>query len=98
MIITLTPDIEEALAAEARKLGLTPEQLALNSLRERFVPPGAGEYPVEEQATLADFLCGHLGVLHSGEHIPGGARMSEESGRKFAAGLLARHRREQQRP
>ena len=37
MIITLTPDIEQALAAEARKLGRTPEQLALDSLRERFL-------------------------------------------------------------
>ena len=37
MIIELTPDIEQALADEARKLGTTPEQLAVDSLRERFV-------------------------------------------------------------
>ncbi len=96
MIITLTPDIERALAAEARTLGLTPEQLALESLRARFVPSEAEVSSAEEQTTLADFLRDHLGVLHSSEHIPGGARMSEESGQKFTAGLLAQHRQAQQ--
>jgi hypothetical protein len=37
MIIKLTPDVEQALAEAARNLGTTPEQLALDSLRERFV-------------------------------------------------------------
>jgi hypothetical protein len=89
MIITLTPDIEQALAAEARKLGLTPEQLALDSLRERFLSSESEPSPTAEPATLADFLGGHVGVLHSSEYVPGGARLSEDSGRKFAAGLIA---------
>jgi hypothetical protein len=72
MIITLTPDLEQALATEARKLGRTPEQLALDSLRERFLSPESDLSPKGEQATLADFLSGHLGVLHSSEHVPGG--------------------------
>jgi hypothetical protein len=96
MIITLTPDIEQALAAEAHKLGLTPEQLALDSLRERFLSPESERSPAAEQMTLADFLCGHVGVLHSSEYVPGGARLSEDSGRKFAAGLIAQ--RQQRRP
>jgi hypothetical protein len=96
MIITLTPDIEQALAAEAHKLGRTPEQLALDSLRERFLSPDGDLSPKGEQATLADFLRGHLGVLHSSEYVPGGARLSEHSGRKFAAGLAAP--RHQKRP
>jgi hypothetical protein len=37
MIIKLTSDVEQALVEEARKLGTTPEQLAVDSLRERFV-------------------------------------------------------------
>ena len=95
MIITLTPDIEKALAEQARKLETTPEQLALDSLRERFVPAvNAG--PPERQGTLADFLCGHIGVLHSSELIPGGARMSEDAGKKFAAGLVAERQKGQQ--
>jgi hypothetical protein len=91
MIITLTPDIEQALVVEARKLGRTPEQLALDSLRERFLSPESDRLPAETQATLADFLRGHLGVLHSSEHVPGGARLSVNSGQKFAAGLAAQH-------
>jgi hypothetical protein len=96
MIITLPPDIEQALAAEARKLGLTPEQLALDSLRDRFLAPESERPPAKEPATLADFLRGHLGVLHSSEHVPGGARLSAKSGRKFAAALAAQ--RHQKRP
>ena len=45
--------------------------------------------PVETPATLADFLQGYVGVLHSSEYVPGGARLSEDSGRKFAEGLTA---------
>jgi hypothetical protein len=96
MIITLTPDIEQALAAEARRLGRSPEQLALDSLRERFLSAESGRSPAEKQDTLADFLRGHLGILHSSEYVPGGARLSEDSGRKFAAGLVAQ--RQQNRP
>ncbi len=95
MILTLTPDIERALAEQARRLGTTPEQLALDSLRERFVLP-AQVAPAEGQGTLAEFLRGHIGVLHSSEHIPGGARMSENSGKKFAAGLLAQRQKGRQ--
>jgi len=50
----------------------------------------------EEPATLADFLQGYVGVLHSSEYVPGGARMSEDSGRKFAEGLAAQ--RQQKKP
>ena len=96
MIITLTPDLEQAIAAEARKLGRTPEQLALDSLRERFLSPESDLSPQGEPATLVDFLGGDLGVLHSSEHVPGGARLSEERGRKFAAALITQ--RHQKRP
>jgi hypothetical protein len=96
MIITHTPDLEQALAAEACKLGRTPEQMALDSLRERFLAPASDLSRGGEQATRADFLRGHLGVLHSSEHVPGGARLSEDSGRKFAAALITK--RQQQRP
>ena len=54
MIIKLTHDIEQALAEEARKLGTTPEQLALDSLRERFVGREPPPSPAREPETLAD--------------------------------------------
>jgi hypothetical protein len=91
MIITLTPDIEHTLTAEAQKRGCNPEQLALDSLRAHFHLPDIP--PTVEQATLADFLRGHVGVLHSSEHAPGGARLSEDSSQKFTAGLLAQSQR-----
>jgi hypothetical protein len=81
MIIELTPDIEQALVEEARKLGMTPIQLALDSLRESFVVQEAPPSPAKEPETLAHFLRGHIGVLHSNDHVPGGARMSEDSGK-----------------
>ena len=88
MIITLPHDIEQALVEHARKHGTTPELLVLNSMRERFLPSLVRDRPAEGEGTLADFLGEHSGVLHSSEHIPSGARMSEDTGNKFAAGMV----------
>lgn len=93
MNISLPPDIEQAVVEHAREQGTTPELLVIDSLRERFLPPPSLSAPTE--GTLADFLGKHIGVLHSSEHIPGGARMSEDSGKKFAAGM--RQKRQQGR-
>ena len=49
----------------------------------------------EAQGTLADFLQGHIGILHSSEYMPDGARMSVDSGKKFAAGLLKKRQQEE---
>lgn len=88
MTIQLTPEIESALAEAARRQGTTPELLALDCLRARFVSAELGQSGNSEKGTLADFLAGHIGVLASGEFIPGGARMSEKTGKKFAAGMV----------
>ena len=85
MKITLTLNMERTLIEQARKLGITPEQLVVDSLKERLA--SASAVP-ESQGTLADFLHEHIGVLDSREYVPGGARMSEDSGKKFAARLL----------
>ena len=53
------------------------------------------EAPSETQGTLADFLQGHIGILYSSEYMPGGARMSVDSGKKFAAGLLKKRQQEE---
>jgi hypothetical protein len=87
MEILLTPEIAAALTEQARRQGTTPEQLALTALRERFVIPTPSDGPAEGQATLADYLADHLGVLSSSEQVPGGAQMSQDIGRKFAAGM-----------
>ena len=36
MTVTLSPDLEAALREQARRRGVTPEELALDALRERF--------------------------------------------------------------
>jgi hypothetical protein len=79
MVISVTSEIEAALAEQARRQGTTPELLALDCLRQHFLSPTATEGTGQKTETLADFLAGHIGVLSSSEHVPGGARMSERS-------------------
>ena len=37
MVISINGDLESALGTAAKRKGLTPEELALSALRERFV-------------------------------------------------------------
>lgn len=85
MEITLTPEIEGALVEQADQQGTTPEHFALETLRERFVKPVEQELPGGAE-TLADLLDGYVGVLHSAERVPGGAQMSEDTGRNIRRG------------
>ena len=91
MKISVPPDVERALTARAHALGTTPEILAVDSLRERF----SSESDLDDEAagmskakTLADLLEGYVGVLHSSDKVPGGAQLSEDTGKKFADGLV----------
>jgi hypothetical protein len=88
MTITLTPDIARVLTEHARRQGTTPERIARECLRERFLPSIMTEIPPTDQGTLADLLADHIGVISSSEHVPGGAQMSENTGKKFSAGLM----------
>ncbi|RJP26478.1 MAG: hypothetical protein C4527_15050 [Candidatus Omnitrophota bacterium] len=92
MKITLTPAIESALCEEANRQKTTPEMLALDCLQNRFVTKKGDDPSETEQKTLADFLVGHIGVLSSGNHIHGGARLSENCGQKFTAALVQKRR------
>lgn len=49
-------------------------------LRLFFAREAAGQ---AEPRNLAEFLEGYVGVLHSGEKVPGGAGMSEVCGEKL---------------
>lgn len=94
MEITLTPEIEASLVQRARQLGISPQDLALQSLRRQFAASpieaaeegaeeggeGAVRGAVEGSQTLADFLGDAIGSLDSGELIQGGARMSSLQG------------------
>lgn len=87
--ITLTPELETALAARAKTQGTTPELLALDTLRQFYgTPQRKNEEPQAETGeTLFDFLKGYVGVIHSSEYVEGGARLSENCGTKFAEGM-----------
>lgn len=97
MTIIVTPAVHEELARRAREQGTTPDLLADVYLRERLAVEEKGEAPPAHGAprNLAERLKGYVGVLHSSEHVPGGAQMSERTGEKFAK--ILRERREQGR-
>lgn len=66
MIITLPESLGHALTERARRQGVSPEQLALEILRE-FLGKTASE---EESRTLFDFLSGYIGTVEgSGEDV-----------------------------
>ena len=84
--ITLTPDLEAALSTQARGRGTTVELLALDILRAQSLPAS----PIDEEysdGSLFDSLQDRIGVPDSREFVPGGARLSEETGTKFAAAM-----------
>ncbi len=89
LTVTLTPDLEAALAEQARRAGTTPERLALESLRSQFLPVPPHD-PAE--GSLAEFLDGFVGCIRSAEGEPGGAQTSPAGGRAFAAGMAAKRR------
>ena len=90
MRIDLTPDLERLLVEEARREGTTPERLALTFLRERLLASDIDAAEAWSGETMAEFLAPFIGVVDSSEHMPGGSRLSEETGRRFTEGLLKR--------
>ena len=92
MAITLPPELERAIEEQARLQGTTPELLAIDSLRKQFLT--TSESPPAE-GTLVDFLGEFIGCIHSSEHVPGGAQMSMDTGKKFAAGMVKKRQKSQ---
>jgi predicted transcriptional regulator len=48
MTITLPPELEAALKEAAQRQGVSPEAVALNALRERFLAPARQFQPRDE--------------------------------------------------
>ena len=84
--ITLPLEVEGQLLKEARKQGTTPELLALDCLRERFVP-GRKQAPRNEEPSLFDFLSEHIGAIDGTTEA-----LSENCGQRFSEGLLEQQR------
>lgn len=101
MTIVLSPEIEAALAAQAERRGLTPDQLANEILKDNLRDAnGAGqiavngssieaEEPEEELAegTLADLLAGRIGVVKGS-----GEAFSQNCGERFTEYVVKKHR------
>jgi hypothetical protein len=85
MDLSLPTDLERALHEEARLRNTTPEQLAARTLHAVFASSETTD-SADGEGHLADFLGERIGTLHSSEHVAGGARMSERTGKKFADG------------
>ena len=48
MVINLTPQLEAALSEQARRRGVAPEVLALDALRDRFLPKAPSVEPRDD--------------------------------------------------
>jgi hypothetical protein len=48
MVITLTPQLEAALSEQGGRRGMAPEVLALDALREHFIPASNPLQPRDE--------------------------------------------------
>ncbi len=94
MRIDLAPEVEHALEEAARKRGTTPESLVVGMILEHIIPhaPPATPGPAGAPANLAEALAGHSGGLDSGEYVPGGAQLSENSSARFADLLFEKRR------
>ena len=69
MVLTLGPDLEAALNEQARRQGVAPEELALNLLRERFLPPAPPIQPQDEWERGLLALARDCGVSLSDEAL-----------------------------
>lgn len=80
--ITLPDDLAQRLADAAKLRGTTPEQLALDGLRQAF--PVVESEPIAPPAgSLYDFLKNHIGVIDGPREA-----FSDDTGRRFADGLV----------
>lgn len=87
MTITLTPELEAALAREAERLGLTPEELAQETLRARLDFANPANNAQNSGRTLADLFAGRIGLIHGTAEA-----LSENTGEKFTEHLVKKHR------
>ena|SRR5438874_13751037 len=69
LILELPPEIEAALAEEARQQGTTPELLAVKTLRDYFAPTnGAGQTaPAPQEQSAYEALKPFIGMFDSSQ-------------------------------
>ena len=72
MVVNLTPQLEAALTEQARRRGVAPEMVALEALRDRFLPKVP---PVEPRDDWERRLFG--AALDCGVSVPDSALSSD---------------------
>ncbi len=92
MTLEISPELEELLIREAERRGTTAGDLALNSLRAQLTTSSKAAEIASEPLNLVEFLGDFVGRLDSGTAVPGGARLSEDTGRGLTAILLGKQR------
>lgn len=93
LTISLPRDLVTTLERHAEQQGTTIELLVVENLRRQFDPPPITEEPAE--GSLYDFLRDSIGVLHSSDYVEGGARLSENTGKRFAELMIEKRAKEQ---
>jgi hypothetical protein len=89
--ITLPPELEQVVTERAHGQGTTPELLVIDSLEKLYLSPAVP--PVEDEKTLADYWADYIGTVDSSELVPGGANLSQNTGRKFAELMVEKYRK-----
>jgi hypothetical protein len=69
MVLTLEPELEAALREQASKQGIAPELLALNVLRQRFLPQLPADFPRDEWERKLRDAASDCGVSLSNEAV-----------------------------
>jgi hypothetical protein len=87
MTISLPPEIEGPLSAQARRCGTTPESLALETLRKAFAVRDTDESAAQER-TMYDRLASYIGVAEGT-----GESASANCGELFTDYLVEKKRR-----
>lgn len=97
MTITLPPDLQPRLEQEKRPGEDIPTFIE-RMLRERLAEIEAEKVEESDEedeltgGTMADLFAGRVGLFRSNERVPGGARMSENTGKQFAEGMAEKQR------
>lgn len=82
LTVTVPEELAGPLADEARRLGTTPELLALEGVRRVLPPPAPPDIP--PGGTMLDFLAGYIGAVAGT-----GEAFSQDCDRRFADDLAA---------
>jgi hypothetical protein len=91
VIIHLPAEMDSVVTEAAEKRGTTPDALVEEFVRERLQPEEPPPQNGNQGKTLADFLHGYVGVFDSRDDVPGGAKLSIDTGKQFAEGMVRKH-------